>query len=120
MPANGPVFRALVDAGWNLATRKSRSNNGRDRLEDAIATLIQNQAAFLAQTTESERRHVDFERRHNEFERQHHEFERQTAERFARIEAQMAEIVRVLADHGRILERLTEAVREKIGFKGQE
>jgi hypothetical protein len=96
-----------------LATRRNKSDNGRDRLEDAIATLIQNQAAFLAQLAESKLHQI-------QFERQHLEFERQTAERFARIEAQMAEIVRVLADHGRILERLTEAVREKIGFKGQE
>ena len=28
------------------------------------------------------------------------------------------EIIRVLNEHGRMLERLPEAVREKIGFKG--
>jgi hypothetical protein len=33
-----------------------------------------------------------------------------------RIEAQMAEIIRVLNEHTRILERLPEAVRERIGF----
>ena len=33
-------------------------------------------------------------------------------------EAQMAEIIRVLSEHNRQIERLTEAVREKIGFKG--
>jgi hypothetical protein len=43
----------------------------------------------------------------------------ETAERFARIEAQMAEIIRVLNDHGRMLERLPEAVRDKIGFQRQ-
>ena len=92
--------------------RKGTSANGRDRLEDALATLNQNQAAFVGQMAETNRRHL--------------EFERQTAERFTRIEAQMAEIIRVLnehgrilAEHGRLIESLTEAVREKIGFKGQ-
>jgi hypothetical protein len=47
------------------------------------------------------------------------ELKRQSDERFARIEAQMAEIIRVLNEHGRMLERLPEAIRDKIGFKGQ-
>lgn len=85
--------------------RKATSGNGRDRLEDALATLIQNQAAFVNRLEETDRRHV--------------EFERESAERFARIESQMAEIIRVLNDHTRQLERLTDAVREGIGFKGQ-
>jgi hypothetical protein len=85
--------------------RKSTPPNGHDRLEEAMATLIQNQAAFVSRLAETDRRHL--------------EFERETAERFARIEAQMAEIIRVLAEHSRLLERLPEAVRDKIGFKGQ-
>jgi hypothetical protein len=84
--------------------RKTESSNGHDRLETAMATLIQTQAEFV--------------RQHFDNERQHIEFERVTKDRFARIESQMAEIIRVLSDHGRQLERLTDAVREKIGFKG--
>jgi hypothetical protein len=91
--------------------RKATARNGRDRLEEALATLIQNQAAFVGRLAESEHHHLEFERRHLEFERE-------TAERFARIEAQMAEIIRALGEHGRLIQRLTEAVREKIGFKG--
>ena len=92
--------------------RKSAEPNGRDRLEEAMALLIQNQAAFVGRLAETDRQHL--------------QFEREAAERFARIEAQMAEIIRVLNEHGRLLaehsrllERLPEAVREKIGFKGQ-
>ena len=84
-----------------------------------MALLIQNEAAFVGRLAETDRAHLEFERRHLEFERSHHEFERETKERFARMEAQMAEIIRVLNEHTRQLERLTEAVREKIGFKGQ-
>jgi hypothetical protein len=93
--------------------RRAAQPNGHDRLEEALATLVQNQAAFVGSLRESDRAHLEFERRHLEFERQ-------TAERFARIEAQTAEIIRVLNEYTRQLERLTEAVREKIGFKTQQ
>jgi hypothetical protein len=83
--------------------RKPASQNG-DRLEEAMALLIQNQAAFLGRLAD---------------------IDRTTSERFARIENDMATILRVLAEHGRLLaehsrmlERLPEAVRDKIGFKG--
>ena len=76
-----------------------------------MAMLIQNQAAFVGRQGETDRAHAEFVRRHLEFERE-------AAERFARIEAKMAEIIRVLAEHGRMLEHLPEAVRDKIGFKG--
>jgi predicted nucleic acid-binding Zn-ribbon protein len=106
--------------------RKGSAPNGRDRLEEALATLIQNQAAFVSQLSESGRRHAEIERQHLEFERRHVEYQRESAERFARIEAQIAEIIRVLAEHGRLLaehsrllERLPDAVRDKIGFKAQ-
>ena len=74
------------------------------RLGDAIATLIQNDAAFMA--------------RRSEIDAQKSEMDRIDAERFARIEALLRENSRILAEHTRILEGLTEAVREKIGFRG--
>lgn len=69
-----------------------------------MALLIQNRAAFVAEMAEINRAHAKYERTMDE--------------RVARIEAQMAEVIRVLTDHNRSLERLTEAVRDKIGFKG--
>jgi hypothetical protein len=86
--------------------RKSATPNGRDRLEEAMATLMQNQAAFVSRLAETDRVHA--------------QFERETAERFARIEAQMTEIIRVLSEHGRLLERLPEVIREKIGFAAKQ
>jgi hypothetical protein len=92
--------------------KKSATANGHTRIEDAIAILIQNQATFVANQTETNRAMAEYQRRHMESERE-------TAERFARIESQMTEIIRVLNDHSRHLEleRLTEAVRDRIGFK---
>jgi hypothetical protein len=45
-----------------------------------------------------------------EFRRRTEEWQRRADERFARIEA-------ILLEHGRILQALPDAVREKIGFK---
>src|SRR5439155_11323440 len=90
--------------------KKSTGQNGRDRLEDAIGTLIQNQTTFLSRASETDRAHAEIERRRLQYERE-------AGERFARIEAQMTEIIRVLKEHGRVLERLPDAVRDKIGFK---
>lgn len=105
--------------------RAKRPSNG--RLEEALTNLLQTQvmlsqtqAAALAQIAESNRR-MD-------------EWERITAERFARIEAILiehgrilaehssilAEHGRILADHTRILQALSDAIREKIGFKASE
>jgi hypothetical protein len=85
--------------------RKGASENGHERLAEAMALLIQNQAAFLGRLAD---------------------IERATSERFGRIEKDMramqndmAAILRVLSEHSRLLERLPEAVRDKIGFKGQ-
>ena len=85
--------------------KRSTSQNGHDRLEEAMAMLIQNQAGFLGRLAD---------------------VERSSAERFGRIETEMrtiqhdmAAVLRVLTEHSRLLERLPEAVRDKIGFKSQ-
>ena len=69
------------------------------RLEEAMATLLQNQAAFLARASAMDQRLS--------------ELERINAERFARIEA-------ILLRHEQLLQALPEAIREIIGFKTPE
>ncbi len=75
---------------------RSRRNGSHDRLEEAMALLINNQAAFVAQLRENDRLRA--------------ELKRESDERFARIEA-------LLLEHNRILTALPDAIREKIGFK---
>lgn len=79
---------------------RSKANG---RLEEALAVLIQNQAAFLSRIAE---------------------MDRLAAERFGRIEALLLEHNRILQEHSRILQEhsrilqaLADAIREKIGFK---
>jgi len=55
--------------------------------------LIQSQAAFLSSVLETDRA---------------------ASEQFARIEHDMAEIIRVLAELGRLLQVLPEAIRDKL------
>jgi len=76
---------------------------GNGRLEEALATLIQNQAAFVARLAETDARIA--------------EMERINTERFARIEERFARIEALLLEHNRFLQSLPETIREKIGFK---
>ncbi len=73
------------------------------RLEEALAILIQYQAAFVPRMADIDAREA--------------ETNRLNSKRFARIEALLLEHTRILLDHSRILEALPEAVREKFGFK---
>jgi len=95
--------------------RPKTPTNG--RLEEAMAILLQNQAALVQQ-------HTSFLTRCSETDKQLAEMGRINAERFARIEQRFARIEtllldhgRILLDHGRILEALPDAIRQKIGFK---
>ena len=79
--------------------KKSGANGSKNGLEQAMILLIQNQATFVSQINASN-------------------------ERFARIESELAEIKSILLRHEGILlkheqklDDLTEAIREKIGFK---
>jgi hypothetical protein len=85
-----------------------RQGNG--TLAQAIALLIQNQAAFVAELAEANRERTAIERR--------------TEARFRHIEKTMDEMKAMLIDRERVLrevyemlKELPEAVRQKIGFK---
>jgi len=67
---------------------KTRNGN----LEDALATLIHNEAKFVS--------HLDEDR-----------------QRFARIERDLDVIKGLLIKHGEMLQKMPDAIKEKIGFK---
>ena len=103
------------DSRGTLGTKKgapvkAKRNAHNGRLEEAIAMLVQTQATFVQNQAA--------------FQAQLSETERENSKRFARIEAILMEHSRILAEHSRILEelpetlaQLPEAVRQKIGFK---
>jgi hypothetical protein len=78
-----------------------RTRNGTVNLAAAMALLIQNQAALVAQQTKSLDQWAETQRT------------------FARIEKDLDAIKAVLVRHESMLEKLPEAIRDKIGFKGQ-
>ncbi len=91
--------------------------HGNGRLEDALqalvqaqATLVQTQAAYLAQKPETDKRIAKFEKRNDDWQRQ-------ANDRFARIEAILLEHNRILSEHAKFLEKLPDLIGEKIGFK---
>jgi hypothetical protein len=86
-----------------MARSKGNANGHLGRLEEAMATLLQNQATFVQSQLAFQSRMA--------------ELERVTAERFARVEAILLEHSRIFAEHSRMLQALPEAIREKIGFK---
>lgn len=80
-----------------MATKK----NGNGNLENALAQLIENQAQFVGQLSETNKRLA------------------QSDERFARIEKDLDLIKALLLRHEDTLKKLPEAIREKIGFKAK-
>lgn len=96
-----------------MARSKGQPNGRIDRLEEALTRLLQSQIALTQQ--------------HGDFLTSIREIDRVTSERFARIDDRFARIenilmqhTAVLNEHTRTLERLPEAIREKIGFKAVE
>jgi hypothetical protein len=90
-----------------MAKAKSQTNG---HLEQALAnmlqstaTLVQTQAAFVADKRETDARRA--------------ELDRIGEERFARIETMLLEHNRILVEQSEQIRKLTEAVREKFGFK---
>ena len=85
--------------------QKSKSNGN---LEQAMALLIQNQAAFVAQLHETSKQINEMSK-----------YQVESGRRFARIEDDLEQIKAILAEHGRILAGLPEVIRQKIGFKAK-
>ena len=83
----------------SMAGKKLRENSHSVDLKSAIALLINNQAAFVAQETLFLARMAKVD------------------EDIAKIFKELELIKAVLVKHEQTLERLPEAIREKIGFK---
>jgi len=87
----------------NLEQAHASMAKSHAQLEESVALLNQTQAIFNQTQANNLAQFAAYER-------ESAEWWRRADERFTRIEA-------ILIEHGRILERLPDAVREKIGFK---
>jgi hypothetical protein len=93
--------------GVDMARARS-SRNG--RLEEFMATVLQNQAALQQNIATLVQTQAAFVARMSETDSRIAEMDRRIERRFANIEAILSELVRMI-------ERLPEAVSEKIGFR---
>jgi predicted nucleic acid-binding Zn-ribbon protein len=100
--------------------KKTSTNSRNNHLEEAMALLINNQAAFFKQMSESEketaavrREMLELKRESDQLRRESDQLRRESDERFRRIEA-------ILLEHTQLLQALPETIREKIGFKGRQ
>jgi len=82
--------------------RHANGNRKSSLIEQAMATLLTNQAAFLSQLAENNKARAEADLR------------------FARIERDLDEIKALLLRHDRVLASLADAVSRKIGFKSKE
>lgn len=104
-----------------MATAKNQTNG---RLEEATtamiqnqATLLQTQAAFVQSQFAYAARMAEADQRMAEADRRFEQLRQEAAEWFARIEAILLDHSRILTEHNQLLQALTDAIREKIGFK---
>jgi seryl-tRNA synthetase len=119
-----------------MATRRPvRRNN---HLEEAMALLIRNQAAFVEQIARNDQERLKLQRQSQEWQlenkerwlenkelwRENKEWQRKAEERFDRIEQRLADIEASLVQLPKtilqtILEQLPKAIKKEIGFKPQ-
>jgi len=87
----------------------ARSKNGSNRLEEAIALLINNQATFNNNLATLNATQAAYQANMVALQAEIRDLERSTNEKFAQIMA-------ILARHEQILQALPDTIRQKIGF----
>jgi hypothetical protein len=109
-----------------MATRNGSSAS--THLQEAMALLIRNQAAFVEQISRNDQERLTLQRKAEEWQRKSDEWQRKSDERFARIEAwqrksderftrieaQLVELPRRVVQT--VLEQLPR-IKKEIGFK---
>src|SRR5260370_9397205 len=102
-----------------MAHRKNSNSN--NDLEEAMALLIRNQAAFVEQIARNDQERLKLQRSSDQSQRRSEELERQTNERFGKLERetkeQFARVEERLSRIETILLQLPKAIKKEIGFK---
>jgi uncharacterized damage-inducible protein DinB len=95
-----------------MATRNG--TNASIHLQEAMALLIRNQAAFVERISGNDQERLALQRKSEERFARIEEWQRKSDERFARIEAQLVELPKRVVQT--VLEQLPR-IRKEIGFK---
>ena len=106
-----------------MSARRPLARN--THLEEAMALLIRNQAAFVEQIARNDQERLalrDWQHKTEVWQHKTEEWQRKAEERFDKIEARLAMIEAMLAEMPNIilkmlLEQLPKAVKKEIGFE---
>jgi hypothetical protein len=90
-----------------------RAKTRNSTLDQAMALLVQNNAAFLLQLAETNKRQADTDQRLARLEIENREC-------FERIEEEIRQIKLILLRHEQMLAALPETIRQKIGFEDRQ
>ena len=100
------------DKLWSMPARKRPAAN--NHLQEAMALLIRNQAAFVEQIARNDQERLALQRKSDEWQLKNDQRWRKNEERFARIEATLIELPKTILRT--ILDQLP-AIKKEIGFK---
>ena len=95
-----------------MATRKTPATN--NHLQEAMALLIRNQAAFVEQIARNDQERLALQRKNDEWQLENKEWQRKSDERFDRIEADLLQLPKNIVQT--ILDQLPR-IKKEIGFK---
>jgi len=100
----------------NMAARRPLARN--NHLEEAMALLIRNQAAFVEQIARNDQERLKLQIKGDDWMRRTEEWQRKAEDRFDKIEQRLANIEASLIQLPKtILQQLPKAVKKEIGFK---
>jgi predicted exporter len=94
-----------------MATRRPLARN--NHLEEAMALLIRNQAAFVEQIARNDQERLAL----REWQHKTELWQQKTEQRLAKIEESLAQMPKTILQS--LLEQLPKAVKKEIGFKSR-
>ena len=98
------------DKLWSMPARKRPAAN--NHLQEAMALLIRNQAAFVEQIARNDQERLTLQRKSDERQVRIEEWQRKSDERFDRIEQRLSRVETILV-------QLPKAIKKEIGFKSR-
>jgi predicted nucleic acid-binding Zn-ribbon protein len=96
-----------------MAARRYPARN--NHLEEAMALLIRNQAAFVEQIARTDQERLSLQRNTENWQRRTEDWQRNTETRLAAIEETITQMPKTIL--AAILDQLPKAIKKEIGFK---
>jgi len=96
-----------------MAARRPQARN--NHLEEAMALLIRNQAAFVEQIARNDQERLKLQIKSEDWQRKTEDWQRKTEARLEKIETALLEMPNIILKA--VLDQLPKAIKKEIGFK---